>query len=141
MHRPRPVNWDSADKDWFFIDDGVWYIAKGVAWDGASGVPDGDEDPNKPGYPALWLASLIHDLGYMFMDEDDFPYSRFEIDQAFEYFMLEAGFKYTRVYFLAVRLFGGIWHTLYNAYRCITKQPRQYPTYVGETTEREQDDT
>ena len=123
-------NWDGSDQDWFFIDSGVWYIKRGTIWDGATAVPDGRESPTKPGYPLLWLASLIHDLGYMFMCCDDFPYTRKEIDDIFMRLMKAVNFPLRQVYYLGVRIFGGVWERIFAAYRDIMKKERQLPGHL-----------
>ena len=125
-------NWDGSDQDWFFIDSGVWYIKRGTIWDGATAVPDGGDSPTKPGYPLLWLASLIHDLGYMFMCEHDFPYTRKEIDKIFDQLMQKANFRFHDIYYLGVRWFGGIWERIFATYRRIMKKERQLPGHIGE---------
>ena len=129
---PKDRSWDSVDQNWFFINSGVWFIYKGTIWDGATAVPDGREDPNKEGYPILWLATLIHDLGYMFMHDPDFPYSRREIDDMFRDLMEQAGFKFTVVYYLGVRWFGGVWDDIFNTYRRVFNKERQLPAHISE---------
>ena len=131
---PDDRNWDSSDQDWFYINNGVWYVNAGVIWDGATAVPDGGSHPDKPGYPLIWLATLIHDLGYMFMIEEDFPYTRKEIDKLFKRLMDEAGFSLSLIYFLGVRHFGGIWNFIFNIYRTIWHKERQLPAHLDEYT-------
>jgi len=72
----RGMNFTAPDGSGFKIVDGVWYIPKGTKWDGTTGVPDGPEDPNKPGFPITWKASLIHDMGTKYWRYKCFPYKR-----------------------------------------------------------------
>ena len=131
------VNWDSGYQSWFFISEGVWYIQAGTMWDGATAVPDGKEDPDKPGYPILWLASLIHDLGYMGLDDDSFPLSRNEIDRLFRRFMKQSNFKYRKIYYFGVRYFGYIWNTVSMWYRKTFKIERSLPAHISDYSDNE----
>jgi len=131
------VSWSDSTQDWFFIEDGVWFISLDTIWDGATGVPDGKEDPNKPGYPVLWKASLIHDLGYMFMEHEDFPYSRKEIDAIFLELMKDADFRCAFLYYLGVRSFGGAWNQLSMWYRVVLNTERQLPSHLSVYTRSE----
>lgn len=130
-------SWDSADQDHFFIDNGVWCVSQGTIWDGATAVPDGSEHPDKPGYPALWLASLIHDLGYMYMDREDFPYTRREIDDLFIQLMKQVDFPFALIYYIGVRWFGGIWNTIFKTYRRVFNRERQLPAHLSDYTDTE----
>ena len=124
--------WECGDFPWITIYDGYWFIARGTAWDGATMVPDGAEDPNKAGYPITWLASLIHDLGVYFLHTvDDFPYSKRQIDRFFFIIMAKAGFKWAWVFFVGVRVFGGVFGYFSRLYRKITKTKSQHdPTFL-----------
>ena len=129
---PKGRNWDSEDQEWFYIDDGIWFISQGVLWDGATLAPDGKPDPNKPHYPILWLPSLLHDLGYMALtDYDDFPYSRKEVDKIFLLYMDKSGFKFKRFYYRMVRWFGGVFSDLGIWYRKTFNKRRLYPTHIS----------
>ena len=102
----RGLDWNLENEE-FFIQDGYWYIKKGWSWDGATSAPDGPKDPYKDGYPLIWLATLIHDLGlYHLRTESDFPYKKSQIDNFFFSIMIKRGFKLSGVYFLAVRVYG-----------------------------------
>jgi len=125
-------NWDGGDQDWFYIHNGWWFIKKGTIWDGATIVSDGPEDPKKPGYPITWLATLIHDLGYMFMLEDDFPYTRKQLDKIFYDFMEKVNFKYSKLYYKGVRIFGGVWNAIIECYRKTFNMKRQMPSHLSE---------
>jgi hypothetical protein len=135
---PESKNWDSGYQDWFYIQNGFWFISHNTIWDGATLVPDGPEDPNKKGYPILWLASLIHDLGYMsYMDDEGFPYSRKEIDKIFKRLMKEANFKPYSIYYRGVRWFGGVWNSAFSWYRKTFNKPRTLPNNLYEYTPKE----
>lgn len=127
---PPGVYWDDATVDWFFISDGIWFVEQGTIWDGASAVPDGGESSEKPGYPVTWKASLLHDLGYMFMTTPDFPYTRKEVDDIFYRLLKEADFHFDWLYYAGVRVFGGVWNSLFNWYRDTFNVSRQYPAHV-----------
>ena len=89
-------------------------VRKGYMWDGCSpkinlvfveiGTWDGDINLNT-GKPETYYASLIHDVLYQFRDESDFPFTRKQIDNFF--YELLKNFKYKKVYYWSVRIFGG----------------------------------
>lgn len=114
----KGVNWESEDR-MLIIINGVWHIKYGFEWDGTTGVSDGPylKEPHhapilssKHDIPITWMASLIHDLGYVYMDEKDFPYSRKEIDIYFHQLLVKCGFKYHKLYLWGVRKLGAIYH-------------------------------
>lgn len=102
----------------------------GYAWDGCSvkwtwldlyfGTPDGVVSPlnvavvGEDGYftlerenkPKTWDASLVHDILYQF--KGDHGVSRATADLVFREMLEARGFKLARVYYGAVRLFGGL---------------------------------
>ncbi len=97
--------------------DGTIIVKKDYAWDGCSpklnvldlfwvGTPDGALNQNKP---ITYYASLVHDaLGQFAKKEPErMPFNRKERDLIFKE-MLE-GFAFKWVYYLAVRIFGGIY--------------------------------
>ncbi len=105
------ITWDSETRNKYFISkdknlviiDGIWYIKKGVQWDGVTHFIDGPEDLDKPGFPITWFATLIHDLGCKYWNEDlDFPYSRFQIDNFFFKLLKKIKFIYSKLYYLCV---------------------------------------
>lgn len=130
-------SWDGSDQDWFYIDSGVWVMRQGIIWDGATAVWDGAPDPANPHLPALWLSSLVHDLGYMFMDEEDFPYTRREIDVLFNQLMKRADFPLRIPYYLGVRWFGGIWNSIFDVYRRVFRRQRELPAHLSDYLETE----
>jgi len=133
----RGVNWTPScdeDAEGFFIEDGVWYISKGWCWDGATSAPDGPQDPNKEGYPLIWLATLIHDLGIYFLKEEDFPYLRVKIDIYFYMLMIDAGYKFSLVYFLGVRLFGRIFGSIKDKVSPNKIRQDHDPIFIGENS-------
>ena len=125
------VCWYSSTQDWFFIENGIWVMSQGIIWDGATGVPDGDEDPNKPGYPKLWLASLVHDLGLAFLEEE-LPHTKKEIDKMFLVLMKRAGFKWRWVYYIGVRTFGTIWSHIFDFIQDKFHLERKLPSHISE---------
>ncbi len=92
-------------------------VLKNYAWDGCSpkfcvfdivvGTPDGvpNSDTQKP---KTYYASLIHDALYQFLDVG-VPLRRAQIDGIFLAIMTEHHFALRHVYYLAVRLFGGLY--------------------------------
>ena len=88
----------------------------GYAWDGCSpkrhflhfivGIPDGKLD-YRTEKPITYFASMVHDIIYQFKSELDI--SRKETDVIFRLNLKEAGFLWTGVYYLAVRMFGGLY--------------------------------
>lgn len=107
----RGRNWKCAD-GFCEIIDGYCYIKKGKIWDGTTFVPDGPEDPNKPGYPVTWKASLIHDIGCAETYNINFPYSRDEIDVYFRKELVKCGFEHPSLYYRGVWAFT---HTVFKA--------------------------
>ena len=77
--------------------DGNIRITKGYSWDGATLAPD---------FKELYYPTLVHDALYQFLPNT--PFSRKEIDDLFLRQMQEENFKLAKVYYRAVRLFGGI---------------------------------
>ena len=117
------LSWDSKVKDknfiapdnsGFKITDGVWFIPKGTEWDGTTYVPDGPEDPNKPGFPITWKASLIHDMGCRYWYYKCFPYNRRKINKFFFQLMKEVKFEYRRLYYWGVSIYGAFLDFLYS---------------------------
>ena len=90
---------DKKGRLWVFItQNGILGILKGYAWDGATLAPD---------YPEIYEATLVHDALYQFL-ERGMPLSRKQIDDIFLKMMENQNFKYAKIYYRAVRLFGGI---------------------------------
>jgi len=118
----RSKNFVATDGSGFKVVDGVWYIAKGTRWDGTTNVPDGPEDPNKPGFPITWKASLIHDMGCKYWLFKCFPYSRMKINKFFFKLMKEVKFEYRKLYYLGVSIWGIIkiilYHTILSKKEC-----------------------
>jgi len=130
----RGINWYPSDDDeaiGFVIENGYWYISKGWSWDGATMAPEGPEDPLKEGYPLIWLATLGHDLGIYFLnEEDDFPYSKADVDRAFFSIMLKRNSKLSYIYYWAVRIFGGLFHIFSKTFRK-HKESKHDPIFLG----------
>jgi len=91
-------------------------VLKDYAWDGCTpkfclidivfGIPDGVVH-EKTKKPKTFYASLIHDALYQFLD-DGLPLRRKDADQCFLMLMRESDFALSRIYYWAVRLFGGM---------------------------------
>ncbi len=87
---------------------------RGYAWDGCTpkadilnllivGVPDGRID-YRTGKPYTYRASMVHDALYQYLDT--IPVPKREVDLLF--FRMLGDFKLRRLYYWAVRLFGGL---------------------------------
>lgn len=86
-------------------------------WDIAFGTPDGI--PNKTTTkPKAYYASLFHDAFYQFLAVD-IPISRANADRVFLEILTRDGFAPRRIYFFAVRIFGG-------GFRFFTRWKRSY---------------
>jgi hypothetical protein len=91
-------------------------VTKDYAWDGCTpkaclfdivfGVPDGVVD-SRTGQPKAYHASLVHDALYQFL-RDGLPFTRRQADAFFLALLRETGFGPRRLYWLAVRAFGGL---------------------------------
>lgn len=80
---------------------GILTVFEGYAWDGATLAPD---------YAEIYYATLVHDALYQFLPNT--PMSRKAIDDIFLKMMQENNFKYAKIYYRAVRWFGGIFVAL-----------------------------
>jgi hypothetical protein len=126
----KNFSWDSqfiSDEDHVFFDDkgkvrliiqrsGIITVTQGYAWNGCSpkfclfdfliGTPEGvvHKDSEKP---KTYYASLVHDALYQFL-EKELPLDRKQADGAFLRLMKESEFAPATLYWLAVRLFGGL---------------------------------
>lgn len=91
-------------------------VTKDYAWNGCSpkfcfcdilfGTPEGVVDAGTE-KPKTYYASLVHDAMYQFLP-DGLPVTRADADQCFLLLMQKTGFRPRFIYYLAVRLFGGI---------------------------------
>ena len=89
---------------------------RGYAWDGCTpkfeildmifGVPDGKLDYLTQ-KPITYYASMVHDMLYQFKKE--VPLSRKEADLIFLKIMQEGGFMLSTIYYIAVRILGGLY--------------------------------
>lgn len=118
------------ERDWAFQDaeghtrlilsaDGTFTVLKRYAWDGCTpkicvfdlllGTPDGAVFQGT-GKPKTFYASLVHDALYQFLPEmpRGNPLNRAQADQCFLLLMGEHDFALRYVYYLAVRVFGGL---------------------------------
>jgi len=128
---PSDKNWSSEKYPWFYIEDGIWHIQKNTIWDGATLAYDGPESEDKPGYPILWLSTLIHDVGCMgIYDTEDFPYTRRQVDRIFRRQMKEVGFELYNIYYRAVRHIGTFFSEVISWYRKTFKVKRRLPNHL-----------
>ena len=112
--------WDSDEKkiiyfqskdDYLIIKNNLWFFKKGFQWDGVTNFWCGPEDINNSGYPITWMATLIHDAGCKYWNEDKyFPCSRFKADWLFFKLLRNLDNKLFRyflsyVYYVIVTLF------------------------------------
>jgi hypothetical protein len=107
----RMIFSDSQGNEWLDIEGRTYRVKAGYAWNGCSPRPLGKYGCwwlGTPDFPASIMASLAHDAGYQFLDDAGFPYSRGDIDRLFLGVMQAGGFPLARVYWGAVRVFGGI---------------------------------
>lgn len=94
--------------DWITIGpNGVLWIKSGYAWDGCSIVPDGPRGSD--GLPITWKASLIHDALYQYAIGNG-TYTRAQADAFFREALHDCGFAFRGLYYVGVRLFGGLYH-------------------------------
>lgn len=113
--KKKNANYTSSDGQ-LNIVDGVWTIKKGFKWNGCTAVPDGDAIPSSEkipvksnlGYvPITYIASCIHDIGYLNLSNGNFPYTKEDIDNYFQDELKKAKFKYAETYYWGVVVFGG----------------------------------
>jgi hypothetical protein len=91
-------------------------VIGGYAWNGCSpkfcfcdilfGTPEGVVDA-RTSKPKTFYASLVHDAMYQFLT-DGLPISRRDADQCFLALLKETYFRPRLIYYLVVRLFGGL---------------------------------
>lgn len=101
---------DVAGNTWLEIEGRVYRVKAGYAWNGCSPRPLGPKAwwLGTPDCGATIKASLAHDAGYQFLDCGEFPFTRAEVDKIFLKVMQANRFPLARVYWAAVRTFGGI---------------------------------
>jgi len=98
------------------LPDGDARVLTGYAWDGCTpkfsffdiviGTPDGV--PNQvTKKPKAYYASLLHDALYQFLDAE-LPLSRAQADRLFLEILTRDRFAPRRIYYVAVRVFGGL---------------------------------
>jgi len=118
-----PENLLFSDKDGkvrlIMEKDGRITVTKGYAWDGCTpkicffdiliGTPDGVVHSGTE-KPKTYYASLIHDALYQFLPNmpKDKPVTRWDADAFFLRLMKETEFAPRWIYWLAVRVFGGL---------------------------------
>ena len=107
--------------------NGDAHVLANYAWDGCTpkftvfdlvfGIPDGV--PNQiTKKPKAYYASLLHDVLYQFLDAN-LPLSRVQADRVFLEILVRDRFAPRPIYYLAVRLFGGV-------FRLFTRWKRSY---------------
>jgi hypothetical protein len=105
--------WFRLEKDGTVIVKGT--NKKGYAWDGCSpkikikdvyfGTPEAVLNYDK-GKSKTYYASLIHDVFYQFSKSVKSFITRKEVDKEFYIMLKEENFRFARLYYRAVRLFG-----------------------------------
>ncbi len=103
----RGVYFKSTD-GLFEVVDGVAFFHTGITWDGTTMVPDGVEDPTKPGFPITWKASLVHDIFCKYNRESlEFRkmFSRFNADYYFYKLLKQRKYKLALIYYIGVSIF------------------------------------
>lgn len=115
--------WRSKDGR-LVIDRNVWYIVTGFKYDGCSNVSSGPKYPKPELLPVkslteqpigiLWFACLIHDIGYKYLIEDDFPFNKDQVDKFLELLCRQARWKYSKLYYIGVSILG--WGALLKKY-------------------------
>ena len=108
------------ENEWFSLDkDGTVIVkgsnGKGYAWDGCSpkikikdvyfGIPEGVLN-FQTGKSKTYYASLIHDVFYQFSREIKSFINRKEIDMEFYNILKSDKFRFAKLYYTCVRLFG-----------------------------------
>ena len=120
--------------------DGVITIKEHYTWDGCTpklsffdlfiiGTPDGIRH-RETDKPKTYYASLVHDALYQFLPDmpDKNVITRKNADDFFRRLLIEYEFAPNFIYWLAVRLFGGIFM---HARRNITRNTRGTVRYLG----------
>jgi hypothetical protein len=79
-----------------YISRGMIFIKESYSWDGCTGVPDTDN---------TYTASLLHDFLCEYR-----AVNRKLADKIFYKQLRYDGFKFAKVYYLGVRLFGSLWY-------------------------------
>ncbi len=113
-------------------EDGVITIFKNYAWDGCSpkirmfdwyyvGTPDGTMNKIK-GKPKTYFASLVHDALYQFMSHPEMPFKRSEMDKLFFELMRQSEYSLRGLYYVAVRVFGGLYHRVMKCVRYLFRK-------------------
>lgn len=113
------------ENDWFKLgEDGMVVVKgthyKGYAWDGCSPkfkikdiyIGTAEAVLNfDTGCSKTYYASLIHDVFYQFAQALSPLVKRGEVDREFYLILARDGFRFARLYYIAVRLFGWLfWH-------------------------------
>ncbi len=108
----QEFSFSGEDKQvWLRINGRCLTIPEGYAWNGSSPRPLGKWGIwwlGTPDCQATIRASLLHDALYQFLDHPDFPYSREQCDMAFLQMMELGKFPLAKIYWSAVRTFGGL---------------------------------
>ena len=82
--------------EWVQICNGFVTVKRGYSWDGCTFAPD---------FKETYTASLIHDVLYQFNIVD-----REKADLVFYEILKQNGFRFAKIYYFAVRLFGGLFY-------------------------------
>lgn len=108
--------WLKLEQDGTVIIKGTHY--KGYAWDGCSpkvkirdvyiGILEGVLNFDT-GQSKTYYASLIHDAFYQFSKDLRSSIRRKEVDEEFYSILKRDGFRFAKLYYIAVRMLGWIW--------------------------------
>ena len=81
--------------EWISIVNGYVTVQKGYSWNGCTFAPDTKE---------TYAASCVHDAMYQF------KINREVSDNAFYELLKQHGFRYAKIYYISVRLFGFLFY-------------------------------
>ena len=101
--------------DWLSVVRGVATVPAGYSWDGATLAPTQGKKM-ADGHPQLYFPSNFHDAFYQQLEalaavwQVPIPWLRAQIDWIFLRMMRAVGFDLAVLYYVAVRLFGGLYH-------------------------------
>jgi len=117
------INGRKFENEWFKLEESGLITVKGTnkngySWDGCSrkikfvdiyfGTPEAVLN-FETGKSKTYYASLIHDLFYQFSEDIKPLVKRKEVDEEFRAILKKDNFRFTNLYYRAVRALGWIW--------------------------------